>query len=121
MTSASITGARERAGGGPIHTGIHAHPGAAALARPPSAAGPRPAAGPMAAVAGSRRSGAAAAHGGAPVGGRGGLPAPVMCRRDRSTPAKIYAFLGFLIPGGVRAFPTAEAAKAREWIVENQQ
>jgi hypothetical protein len=34
--------------------------------------------------------------------------------------AKIYAFLGFLIPGGVRAFPTAEAAKAHEWIVENQ-
>jgi hypothetical protein len=35
--------------------------------------------------------------------------------------AKIYAFLGFLIPGGIRAFPTAEAAKAHEWIAENQQ
>ena len=35
--------------------------------------------------------------------------------------AKIYAFLGFLIPGEVRAFPTAEAAKAHEWIAENQQ
>jgi SpoIIAA-like len=35
--------------------------------------------------------------------------------------AKLYAFLGFLIPGGIRAFPTAEAAKAREWIAENQQ
>ncbi len=34
--------------------------------------------------------------------------------------AKIYAFLGFLIPGGIRAFPTAEAAKAREWIAESQ-
>jgi hypothetical protein len=25
------------------------------------------------------------------------------------------------IPGQWRAFPTAEASKAREWIVENQQ
>jgi len=34
--------------------------------------------------------------------------------------AKLYAFLGFLILGGVRAFPTAEAATAHEWIAENQ-
>jgi hypothetical protein len=35
--------------------------------------------------------------------------------------AKIYAYLGFLIPGRVRAFLIAEAAKARDWITENQQ
>jgi hypothetical protein len=28
---------------------------------------------------------------------------------------------GLFIPGQWRAFPTAEASKAREWIVENQQ
>lgn len=30
-------------------------------------------------------------------------------------------FFGLLVPGEWRAFPTAEASKAREWIVENQQ
>ena len=31
---------------------------------------------------------------------------------------KVYRFLGFLIPGKVQAFPTAEADKARAWIGE---
>ena len=30
-------------------------------------------------------------------------------------------FFGFLMPGEWRTFPTAEAAKANEWIAENQQ
>ncbi|ORV65927.1 STAS/SEC14 domain-containing protein [Mycobacterium gastri] len=34
--------------------------------------------------------------------------------------AKFYGRLGFLIPGGFRAFPTAEANKARDWIGEPQ-
>ncbi|WP_332909395.1 STAS/SEC14 domain-containing protein [Mycobacterium ostraviense] len=34
--------------------------------------------------------------------------------------AKFYDCLGFPIPGGFRAFPTAEAAKARDWIGERQ-
>ena len=34
--------------------------------------------------------------------------------------AQFYRLFGFLI-GEIRAFPTAEASKAREWIVENQQ
>ncbi len=34
--------------------------------------------------------------------------------------AKFYGLFGFLLPGEIRAFPTAEAGKAREWIVENQ-
>jgi len=35
--------------------------------------------------------------------------------------AKFFGFFGFLLPGEWRAFPTAEAGKAREWIVEPQQ
>ena len=34
--------------------------------------------------------------------------------------AKFYEFFAFLWPGEYRAFPDAEASKAREWIVENQ-
>ena len=48
-------------------------------------------------------------------------PGLVIPKSSMKHAAKIYAFLGFLIPGGIRAFPTAEAAKAREWIAENQQ
>jgi hypothetical protein len=32
--------------------------------------------------------------------------------------AKFFGFFGFLLPGEWRAFPTAEASTAREWIVE---
>lgn len=32
--------------------------------------------------------------------------------------AKLYSLLGFFIPGEFRVFPTAEADKARAWIVE---
>jgi SpoIIAA-like len=35
--------------------------------------------------------------------------------------AKFFGFFGFLLPGEWRAFPTAEAGTAREWIVEPQQ
>ena len=35
--------------------------------------------------------------------------------------AKFSEFFGFLWPGEYRAFPEAEASKAREWIVEAQQ
>jgi hypothetical protein len=34
--------------------------------------------------------------------------------------AKFYGLSGFLLPGEFRAFPTAEASKAREWIVQSQ-
>ncbi len=34
--------------------------------------------------------------------------------------AQFYRLFGFLI-GEIRAFPTAEAGEAREWILENQQ
>jgi SpoIIAA-like len=35
--------------------------------------------------------------------------------------AKFFGFFGFLTPWEIRAFPTAEASKAREWIAESQQ